>query len=134
MAYSESLAGGIRDVLSGRPGVEEKKMFGSLAFLRDGRLFVGVWKDALIVKLPPDEAAAALADPHVTPFDPVGRPMKAWLLVASAEVEDEARLRTWIDRAWAYVETQPAKPPPKKKEPKKKEPKKKPPKKGPRPI
>ena len=48
MAYSESLAGRLRDVLARTPGVVEKRMFGGLVFLLDGNMLVGVWKDSLI--------------------------------------------------------------------------------------
>lgn len=42
MAYDETLASRIRDVLASTPGVSERKMFGGLAFLIDGRMCCGV--------------------------------------------------------------------------------------------
>jgi hypothetical protein len=36
MAYDEGLATRVRDAIGDRPGVDEKKMFGGLAFLLHG--------------------------------------------------------------------------------------------------
>ena len=48
MAFSETLAARIRDDLARRNGIEEKKMFGSVGFMLNGNLVVGVWKNSLI--------------------------------------------------------------------------------------
>ena len=74
-------------------GVEEKKMFGGLGFLLYGNILVGVWKDALIVRVGPDHYGDALVEPHVREFDITGKPMKGWVLVESEGVEDDDRLR-----------------------------------------
>ena len=63
-------------------GIEEKKMF-DVCFLLDSNLLVGVWKDSLIARRGPDEAEAALREPHVRPFDITSRPMRNWVLVES---------------------------------------------------
>jgi TfoX/Sxy family transcriptional regulator of competence genes len=72
MAFSEALAGRIRDALARKKGVKEKKMFGGVGFLQNGNLLVGVWKDSLIVRLGPDEGDEALKVPHVKEFDITG--------------------------------------------------------------
>jgi TfoX/Sxy family transcriptional regulator of competence genes len=65
MAFSEALAGHIRQRLARRKKVEEKKMFGGVGFLLNGNLLVGVWKDSLIVRLGPEQGDEALKEPHV---------------------------------------------------------------------
>ena len=40
MAYDEELADRIRELLAGERGVTEKRMFGGLAFLVDGKLAI----------------------------------------------------------------------------------------------
>ena len=82
MAFSESLASRIRDSLAPMRGVEEKKMFGSVVFLLNGNLLVGVWKQSLIVRLGPAEGGAALLEPNVKPFDVTGKPMKGWAMAS----------------------------------------------------
>jgi TfoX/Sxy family transcriptional regulator of competence genes len=109
MAFSEALAERIRQRLSRRKNVEEKKMFGGLGFLLNGNLLVGVWKDSLIVRLGPDESGEALKEPHVKEFNITGRPMKNWVLVAPAGVEEDDQLSTWIQRAVKFVGALPAK-------------------------
>ena len=42
MAYDIGLAQRIREALEDRPGLSERAMFGGLAFLVDGKMFVGV--------------------------------------------------------------------------------------------
>ncbi|MQA91390.1 MAG: hypothetical protein GEU90_14365 [Gemmatimonas sp.] len=54
MAYDEALADRIRGALVARPDVTEKKMFGGLAFLLNGKMFCGIAKDDLMVRVGPD--------------------------------------------------------------------------------
>lgn len=42
MAYDERLAARIREVLVGQSRITERKMFGGVAFLYDGRMCCGV--------------------------------------------------------------------------------------------
>ena len=42
MAYDEKFADRIRQVIGPRRDVSEKKMFGGIAFLLDGKMFCGI--------------------------------------------------------------------------------------------
>jgi hypothetical protein len=57
----------------------------------------------LIARLGPAEAADALKEPHVKEFDITGRPMKGWLLIGPAAIEDDDQLADWIKRAVTFV-------------------------------
>jgi TfoX/Sxy family transcriptional regulator of competence genes len=96
MAYSESLAQRIRQALAGRRGITEKKMFGGVGFLLHGNLCVGIWHSSLIVRLGPEEGAAALQEPHVAPFEPDG-------------IETDDQLAGWVRRSIEFVSTLPKK-------------------------
>ena len=109
MAYSEDLAERIRNVLSRKKSIEEKKMFGCICFFLNGNALAGVWKDRLIARLGPDEGEAALREPHVRQFDITGRPMRNWVVVEPEGVEDDDQLKVWIDRATKFVRTLPKK-------------------------
>ena len=109
MAFNESLAGRIRDALARKKNIEEKKMFGCICFFLNGNALAGVWKDALIARLGPDEGEAALREPHVRAFDITGRPMRNWVVVESEGVEDDDQLKDWIQRAAKFVGKLPAK-------------------------
>jgi hypothetical protein len=99
MAYDEQLASRIRDVIQARPGVVERKMFGGLGWMLQGNMAVGVMSTGgLLVRLPPEEVDAAVADEHVSTFGrPGSKPMKGFVIV-DQDVLDDATLAEWIDR------------------------------------
>jgi hypothetical protein len=96
MAYDEGLAERIRSVLEGRPKVTEKKMFGGVAFLLGGKMFVGIVKGDLMVRVGPERYSDALKKSHVRPMDFTGKPMKGYVFVAPPGVDDDAALDRWV--------------------------------------
>jgi hypothetical protein len=109
MAFDETLTTRIRDTLSRKKGVEEKKMFGCVCFLLNGNALPGVWKDRLIARLGPDEKEEALREPHVRAFDITGRPMRNWMAVGPEGVEYDDQLKDWVQQAIKFVRRLPAK-------------------------
>jgi hypothetical protein len=109
MAFNEALAERIRRGLAQKKGVEEKKLFGCVAFLLNGNVVVGVWKDSLIVRLGPEGADEALLEPHIKEFNITGRPMRNWVLVEPEGVEADDQLKGWIQRTVRFVRTLPRK-------------------------
>lgn len=107
MSYDEKLADRIRRALGPRDDVEERKMFGGLAFLRDGKMFCGIAKDDLMVRVGPDGYEEALEKPHVRPMDFTGRPMKGYVFVAPAGRRTDAALRAWVNLSASFVGTLP---------------------------
>ncbi|ETB45986.1 RNA methyltransferase, partial [Mycobacterium avium 11-0986] len=56
MPYDEDLANRIRELLGGQPGIEEKRMFGGLAFLLNGNMSVAAsGQGGLLVRVPPED-------------------------------------------------------------------------------
>jgi hypothetical protein len=108
MAVDEQLAARVRAAIRSLPAVTEKRMFGGIAFLVNGRMAVGVHRDELIVRLSPTDAVQALAEPGVRVFDITGRPMKGWLLVGARGVEGAA-LGGWVQRGIGYARGLPPK-------------------------
>src|SRR3954471_13003543 len=109
MAFDETLAARIHEVLARKRGVEEKKMFGCVCFMLDGNALAGVWKDRLIARLGPHEGEAALLEPHVGQFDITGRPMRNGVAIEPEGVEDDDQLEAWVERAIRFVRTLPKK-------------------------
>ena len=103
MPFDETLAERIRDALARKKNIEEKRMFGCICFFINGNALAGVWKDRLIARLGPDEAEAALREPHVRAFDITRRPMRKWVAVEPEGVEDDDQLKDWIQRAIKFV-------------------------------
>jgi hypothetical protein len=97
MAYDETLAERIRARVNRRKGMVERKMFGGVGWLLNGKMAVGVWKDQLIVRLDPAAGEGALKQRHVRVFDITGRAMKGWILVQPAGVKTDAALAKWVD-------------------------------------
>jgi len=103
MAYDEALAERIRGVLRGRDDVQERKMFGGIAFMVAGRMACGVIRDDLMVKVGPEANDEALAQPHTRPMDFTGRPMRGMVYVAPAGVATDAELERWVERAVSFA-------------------------------
>jgi TfoX/Sxy family transcriptional regulator of competence genes len=98
MAHDEQLADRVREVLEHRSDVTSTRMFGSLGFLVGGHLACCVQRDGLLVRLPPDDAAAALAEPATRPFVMAGRHARGWVVVDVDGVAEPAALRHWVGR------------------------------------
>jgi len=109
MTYSHSLADRVRHALRNRQGIAEKRMFGGLGFLLHGNLLVGIWQASLVVRLGPDQAAEALQQEYVRPFDVTGRPMKGWVMVEPDGLDSDRQLAEWVELATRFVKTLPAK-------------------------
>lgn len=98
MAYDEGLAQRVRDVLQDRPGYEEKKMFGGIGFMLQGKMACGVIGGDLIIRVGPEGYQRALQEPHVKEFDMTGRPMTGWVVVTEGGYRAEADLSAWVEK------------------------------------
>jgi TfoX/Sxy family transcriptional regulator of competence genes len=116
MAYDEGLAERIRAVLEDERGITEKRMFGGIAFLLHGHMFIGIAKNEFMVRVGPERHEECLKQPHVRPMDFTGKPMVGYVYVAPAGIAEEDDLERWVRLGAKFVATLPAK----KKDPKKK--------------
>jgi len=98
MAYDEVLAKRMGNMIIDMrlPAVDEKKMFGGVAFMINGNLACGVHKDRLISRVGPERYAESLAKPFAGVFDITGRPMKGWVMVSAGGFEKDTDLKTWV--------------------------------------
>ena len=108
MAYDEELAQRTREALGSAP-VTEKKMFGGLAFLSRGYMFVGISGNVLMVRVGPERYAEALASPHAREMDFTGRPMKGYVYVDPLGIELDKDLERWIVASRTFVDSLPEK-------------------------
>ncbi|MDE2756051.1 MAG: TfoX/Sxy family protein [Acidobacteriota bacterium] len=109
MQNEDPLNGRIRQILSSRRRISERKMFGGVCFMINGNMCVGTWKGSLIVRLDKKNHDETLAEPHTRPADMNGRTMKGWALVEPAGIESENDLTAWVDRATTFAESLPPK-------------------------
>ena len=106
MAYDEALAERIRTALGKSREVAEKRIVGGgLGFMRDGKMFVGVMKDDLLVRVEPQRRAALLKQTGVRSLRLGGKPTAAYVLIDPAAIGGRAALRTWIELAATSVTT-----------------------------
>ncbi|MGD9960387.1 TfoX/Sxy family protein [Nocardioides sp.] len=109
MAYDEVLAGRIRQLVAGAPGLSEKRMFGGYAFLIDGHLAVSASsRGGLLLRVDPAHTDELVDDLHVRRFEMAGRAMDGWLGIDAEAVESEDDLRAWISRGISYARSLPA--------------------------
>ncbi len=110
MAYDESLAQRVSELLVEVPDFEEKKLFGGIGYLIHGNMACGVIEDDLIVRVGAEAYNNMLAQPHTRPFDFTGRPMKGWVMVNFNGLEETVEaLKVWVQRGVEFAATLPAK-------------------------
>ncbi len=115
MAYDEEVASRVRNAMAKYAPIEEKKMFGGLAFMLRGHMCVGVIGDELMVRVGLEGYEAALSNPHAREMDFTGRPLRGFVYVEKAGFNSAAGLSAWIDRGTKFVLSIPRKSPAKRK-------------------
>lgn len=109
MGYDEGLAQRIREELSGRTDVVERRMFGGLAFMVRGHMTVGINGDELMVRVGKDAYPDALARHGAREMDFTGRALKGFVYVAPAGHESDEALASWVEAGLAHTESLTAK-------------------------
>jgi len=70
MAFDEDLANRIRELVGSERGLTEKRMFGGLAFLINGKMAVAAsGQGGLLVRVDPTKAHSLLHRQHARPFE-----------------------------------------------------------------
>ena len=110
MAYDDKLANRIRQVLAARGDIAERKMFGGLAFLLQGRMCCGIVGNKLMVRVSADEFDAVMRGRHVRPMDFTGKPLRGFVYVSPPGFRTATALRTWLSRGERVAEDKAARP------------------------
>jgi len=84
-------------------------MFGGLAFLVDGKMFVGIRDSTLMARVGVERHDDALALPGVRVMDFTGRPMKGYVYVDPPAMASEQDLKSWVVWCYEHVARLPAK-------------------------
>jgi TfoX/Sxy family transcriptional regulator of competence genes len=106
MAYDEDLAERIRELLGPQRGVEEKRMFGGLAFLINGNMAVAAsGQGGLLVRVAPEDTEKFAERKHVNPMVMAGREARGWLRVDTDGVKTKRQLQSWVTRGTDYAKT-----------------------------
>jgi len=109
MGCDEKTADRVRRILSRRADVVEKKMFGGLCFMVNGRMCCGLTATTFMVRVGPKRHAEALSQAHARPMDFTGRPLTGMVYVDRLGIRTPQALAKWIQRGVDFVTAAPAK-------------------------
>lgn len=84
-------------------------MFGGLAFMHRGHMFVGILGDTLMARVGLDQYADALLRPGTRKMDFTGKSMKGYVFVSPDAIEADPALERWIAQCLAFAESLPPK-------------------------
>jgi TfoX/Sxy family transcriptional regulator of competence genes len=84
-------------------GVSTRPMFGQLAAFVNGNMFMGLYGDALFLRLPEEDRAEVLRGGG-GPFEPVaGRPMREYVVVPDSWLDERSALEEAIGRSLVWA-------------------------------
>jgi hypothetical protein len=84
-------------------------MFGGLAFLLDGKMFVGISGSKLMARVGMERYQDALALPHVREMNFTGKSMKGYVYIEAPGLAEDRDLAAWVSWCASYVARLPAK-------------------------
>ena len=102
MAYNEILVHRVRAALAHLPQVEEKKMFGSLAFMVNDKMCINVGKDRLMCRINPKLHGQALERSGTETVIKRGRPYEGYIYVDEAAIQSDDDFAYWVGLALDY--------------------------------
>lgn len=104
MAYSNALAARIRGYLTRFPEyeIEEKRMFGGLAFMVNGKMCINVSGENLMCRFPPSQMEEVSHKQGFLPLLMKGREYKGYCYVEPAGFERAEDLTFWVNLCLDY--------------------------------
>jgi TfoX/Sxy family transcriptional regulator of competence genes len=107
---SEDLVNLFYAALPDDPRVTRRKTFGSPCAYVGGNMVAGIHNDDIFVRLAEPEIDELLAQPAARRFDPMGgRPMRSYVVIPAAMVNNPDSLASWIAKAIVHGFTMPEK-------------------------
>ena len=99
MAYNEKLAERIRGALAHLPKVEEKKMFGALAFMVDGKICLTAGANRIMCRIDRDIHKEALKRKGSHTVVMRGREYKGYIHVDEESIRTKTDFNYWVKLA-----------------------------------
>lgn len=89
-------------VMPGPPAIQ-RQMFGYPAGFVNGNMFMGLFQEDMILRLDEIARNEVLKMRGAKQFEPMpGRPMREYIVVPPAVLQNKAKLASWIARALAF--------------------------------
>lgn len=101
----ESLVQRVRAALAHVSGVNEKKMFGSTAFMVRGKMCVAARAERIMCRIAPALHDAAVQRPGCKTVVMGGRHYRGYVYVTADALKTKRALKYWIDLALAHNKT-----------------------------
>ena len=104
MAYNIELTQEVRAYLTGIPGivVEEKKMFGGLAFMVNGKMCINVSGDSLMCRFDPDDVGDISKHKGYRPMVMNGKRLPGYCYVGPEGLANRDDFSYWLELCLAY--------------------------------
>lgn len=102
MAYNEILADKIRQALAHLSVVEEKKMFGGLAFMVNGKMCLTVGADRMMCRIDPTLHEEAVEKEGCTTVVMKGRDYKGYVYIDAESLHKKSDFDYWVSLALAF--------------------------------
>lgn len=103
MSYNEKLADRTRKlIVQTHKNIEEKRMFGGLCFMVNGKMCVGVEKDRMMVRLDHARYDEVMEKEGCRPMDFTGKVMKGFVFVDADVLNTKKKLEFWVKLALDY--------------------------------
>ena len=99
MAYNEKLANRIRQALAHLPAVEEKKMFGKIAFMVNNKMCLTAGADRIMCRIDPDIHEKAVSKKGCRTVMMGGREYKGYVHVDEDSLQTKADFNYWVTLA-----------------------------------
>ncbi|HUI30585.1 MAG TPA: TfoX/Sxy family protein [Candidatus Acidoferrales bacterium] len=97
MAYNELLADRVRAALGHVQRVQEKRMFGGIAFMVNGKMCITVGDNRLMCRIDPDLHEAAIKRKAVRPVRMRGKEYKGYVYVHEDGIKSDRDFSCWVD-------------------------------------
>ena len=104
MPYNEEIAIRVRAGLNGVNHIEEKRMFGGIAFMYKNKMSVGVIKDDLCVRVVGEKIDEIMNRETVRPMDFTNKPLKEFIYVSQDGFKSGEALQEYIELGLEHAE------------------------------
>lgn len=110
MAADDDLINRVRALLAEDGGVDERRMFGGVAFLLNGNMAVAAsGRGGLMVRVPPEQTDRFADRAHAAPMTMSGRPVRGWVRIPEDGVRTTRQLTRWVRVGTDYARQLPPK-------------------------
>jgi TfoX/Sxy family transcriptional regulator of competence genes len=101
----EALVATFDEVMPGPPATK-RKMFGFPAGFVNGNMFMGLFEDSMILRLPVELREELIQLHGAKPFAPMpGRVSKEYVVLPESMIRDSQHLFSWVAKALVYGES-----------------------------